>query len=58
MGQLKYFITYYNKYNSKYDFKGKHNTHLTGLYTAWRAAGATDHPPPAEKFNANYIQSV
>ena len=37
MGQLKYFITYYN--NSKYDFKVKHNTHLTGLYTAERAAG-------------------
>ena len=41
------FITYYVKYNSKYDFKVKHNTNLTGLYTVHR----DNPPPPPRKFN-------
>jgi hypothetical protein len=43
------FITYYDKYNSKQDFKVKHNTNLTGLYIARRAARATPPPPMSSR---------
>ena len=58
MGQLKYFITYYNIIANKI-LKVKHNTHLTWLYTVQRAAGATTPPPPHRQENlTNFIMRL